>query len=125
VQALYGKQCLVHWEDFGPTNARLLLEKYRKSGPTFNDDIQSTAAVVLACVLGAVIRASVPPLVQQKFVFAGAGQASLGSAALLVSALVDEVCSPLLSISRNRCLRAYRFPLHFLVAVVRRISVSQ
>jgi malic enzyme len=91
VQGLYGKQCLVHWEDFGPTNAKFLLEKYRRSGPTFNDDIQSTAAVVLACVLGAARRASVPPLAQQKFVFAGAGQASLGSAALLVSALVDEV----------------------------------
>ena len=93
VQAVYGKQCLIHWEDFGPTNARVLLEKYRTQGPTFNDDIQSTAAVVLACVLGAARRASVPPLRQQVFVFAGAGQASLGSAALLVSALVDEVRS--------------------------------
>lgn len=92
MQALYGKQCLVHWEDFGPANAQFLLDKYRKVGPTFNDDIQSTAAVVLACVLGAARRASVPPLTQQTFVFAGAGQASLGSAALLVSALVDEVC---------------------------------
>jgi malic enzyme len=82
---------LIHWEDFGLANAKRFLERYRTRGPTFNDDIQSTAAVTLACILGATRRASVPRLASQVFVIAGAGQASLGIADLLVTALVDAV----------------------------------
>lgn len=93
MQAVHGKDVLVHWEDFGSRNAAALLERYRGRGPTFNDDIQSTAAVTLACVLGACRRDTVPPLADQVFVFAGAGQAALGTAALLTTALMDEVRS--------------------------------
>eukprot|EP00892_Ulva_mutabilis_P010593 jgi/Ulvmu1/7906/UM004_0138.1 len=89
-QAVHGKDVLVHWEDFGSSNAATLLQRYRSRGPTFNDDIQSTAAVALACVLGACRRGSVPPLAEQVFMFAGAGQAALGIAAMLTTALVDE-----------------------------------
>jgi malic enzyme len=42
--------------------------------PTFNDDIQCTAAVVLAAVLGGCRVPGVPPLAQQTFLFFGAGQ---------------------------------------------------
>lgn len=90
---MHGKDVLIHWEDFGSRNAAALLQRYRGLGPTFNDDIQSTAAVTLACVLGACRRAAVPQLADQVFLFAGAGQAALGIARLLTTALADEVRS--------------------------------
>ena len=57
---------------------------------TFNDDIQSTAAAVVGAVYGALRLQGVPPLSQQLFLFFGAGQANIGTARLLVSALADE-----------------------------------
>lgn len=55
---------------------------------TFNDDIESTAAAVLAAILGAAHLEGVPALEQQTFVLVGAGQANIGSARLLTKALV-------------------------------------
>ena len=57
---------------------------------TFNDDIESTAAAVLAAVLGAVQLKGVPPLSKQVFLMLGAGQANIGSARLLTGALQAE-----------------------------------
>ena len=45
---------LLHWEDFGPANARRILDRYRDHVLTFNDDIQGTGAVNLAAVLSGV-----------------------------------------------------------------------
>lgn len=56
----------------------------------FNDDIESTAAAVVAAVYGAARLPDVPPLAEQHFVFVGAGQANIGSARLLCRALQDE-----------------------------------
>ena len=45
---------LLHWEDFGAANARRILERYADHCCTFNDDMQGTAAVVLAAAFSAV-----------------------------------------------------------------------
>ena len=42
--------------------------------PTFNDDIEMTAVVMLAALLGAARVPGVPPLQQKTFLFFGAGQ---------------------------------------------------
>ena len=57
---------------------------------TFSDDIQATAAVTLAALLGAQRLPGVPRLRQQAFLFYGAGQASIGAARLLLEALQQE-----------------------------------
>ncbi|MEZ5089617.1 MAG: hypothetical protein R2719_07740 [Micropruina sp.] len=51
---------MLHWEDFGAGNAHRILERYSDRICTFNDDIQGTAAVVLAAVLAAVRLTGVP-----------------------------------------------------------------
>ena len=58
--------------------------------PTFSDDIQATAAVTLAALLGAQRLPGVPPLREQAFLFYGAGQANIGAAQLIAEALVQE-----------------------------------
>ena len=44
---------MLHWEDFGASNARRVLNRYADEVCTFNDDMQGTAAVVLAAALSA------------------------------------------------------------------------
>lgn len=91
LQARYGRSILIHWEDFASRNSYRLLQKFRSEGvTTFNDDIESTAAAVVAAVMGAVRLDGVPPLSDQHFVFVGAGQAVIGSARLLSTALQEE-----------------------------------
>ena len=77
--------CL-HWEDFATPHARPILDRYRDQLLTYNDDIQSTAAVALGAVLGAV-NVSGTPLKAQQIVMLGAGSAGIGVADLLRAAM--------------------------------------
>jgi malate dehydrogenase (oxaloacetate-decarboxylating) len=80
---------LLQWEDFAGSNAARLLKKYRDRLCTFNDDIQGTAAVVLATLLAAV-KAAGTTLREQKIAIVGFGSAGIGIANLLVEALQDQ-----------------------------------
>src|SRR5262249_5671489 len=73
--------CL-HWEDFATPHARPILDRYRDQLLTYNDDIQSTAAVALGAALGAV-KVAGTPIKEQQVVMLGAGSAGIGVADLL------------------------------------------
>lgn len=84
---------MLHWEDFGTSNARRILNKYYDQVCTFNDDMQGTAAVVLAAIFSAV-RAAGSRLRDQTIVIHGAGTAGLGIADMLRDQMIREGLSP-------------------------------
>jgi malate dehydrogenase (oxaloacetate-decarboxylating)(NADP+) len=85
VQQLYPK-CCIQWEDFANINAVPILERYRNEVCTFNDDIQGTAGVALAGILGA-LRITKQKITDQRFLFLGAGSAGTGIAELISQAM--------------------------------------
>ncbi|HED13145.1 MAG TPA: NAD-dependent malic enzyme [Gammaproteobacteria bacterium] len=85
VQEVY-PDALIQWEDFLSPNAYYLLGKYRNKVLSFNDDIQGTAAVVLAGVYAA-CRVLGQDLPQMRILFLGAGSAATGIGDLIQEAL--------------------------------------
>lgn len=72
-------KAILHWEDFGKTNAQNNLHRYQKSLCSFNDDIQGTGAVALAAIISALNRLETT-LSQQQIIIFGAGSAGTGIA---------------------------------------------
>ncbi|XP_022897061.1 NAD-dependent malic enzyme 59 kDa isoform, mitochondrial isoform X2 [Olea europaea var. sylvestris] len=88
-------KAIVQFEDFQMKWAFETLERYRKRFCMFNDDIQGTAGVALAGLLGTV-RAQGQPLTDfanQKIVVVGAGSAGLGVLKMALQA-VSRMAGP-------------------------------
>jgi malate dehydrogenase (oxaloacetate-decarboxylating) len=83
---------LLHFEDFGPGNARRILVTYGGQYRIFNDDMQGTGAITLAATLAAVKVTGVPMREQKLLVF-GAGTAGVGIADQLHDAMVRDGAS--------------------------------
>ena len=82
-------EAVLQWEDFLKANAITQLARFRDRLCTFNDDIQGTAATVIAGVYAA-LRLTRQSMPDQRIVIAGAGASAQGIAALFVAAMRDE-----------------------------------
>ena len=80
--------CVIGWEDFKQANALRILDRYRERAPSFNDDIQGTAAVVVAGVLAG-LRGLAATFAETRVVLVGAGAAGIGIARLLRLAMLE------------------------------------
>jgi malate dehydrogenase (oxaloacetate-decarboxylating) len=80
---------LLQWEDFAKPHARPILDRYRDSLCTFNDDIQGTAAVTLGAVYKA-MKITKKKFSDQQVVILGAGSAGTGIAEYIQEAMVTE-----------------------------------
>ena len=83
----------LHWEDFGRSNAANILDKYKGSIPTFNDDIQGTGIVVLGGIFGA-LDITGEKLTDQVYLCYGGGSAGAGIAARVHAEMVAEGLDP-------------------------------
>ncbi len=79
---------LIQFEDFLTPNAYALLNRYRDRVLCFNDDIQGTAAVILAGVLASG-RITGNDITDLRIMFLGAGSAATGIAELLQAAFIQ------------------------------------
>ncbi len=79
-------RAVIQWEDFANKHSFDLLARYQKRVPSFNDDIQGTAAVTLGGIFAA-LRLTGQTIGDQRVLFLGAGSACMGIARLTRAAM--------------------------------------
>jgi malic enzyme len=80
---------LLQWEDFSNKTSFDNLSTYRETLPSFNDDIQGTAAMVVAGLMAATKHIG-NKISDQRIVIVGAGSAGVGIRDQIATAMVDE-----------------------------------
>ncbi len=88
VQEVY-PDALLQWEDFSNRTSFENLSTYRHTLPSFNDDIQGTAAMVVAGLMAATRHVG-SKISDQRIVIVGAGSAGVGIRDQVATAMVDE-----------------------------------
>ncbi len=80
-------KALLHFEDFGPSNARRILVDNAQKHRIFNDDMQGTGAIVMAAVISG-MKVTKQTFADQRLLVYGAGTAGTGMADQIHAAMV-------------------------------------
>ena len=88
IKKLYPRAYL-HFEDFGLTNARRILDRYRPKIACFNDDVQGTGCITLAAIMSGLHVAGLK-LEDMRLVVFGSGTAGIGIADQVRDAIAAE-----------------------------------
>ena len=91
--------CCIHFEDWKGTDAIRLLKRYKDKICCYNDDIQGTAGVAVAGLVGA-MNISGGKLSEQRVLMFGAGSAGIGIANMITVAMQAEGLSKKDALSR-------------------------
>ena len=83
----------LHFEDFGLTNARKILDRYSSQLACFNDDIQGTGCITLAAIMAG-LHVSGLSLNDMRLVIFGSGTAGMGIADQVRDAIATETGKP-------------------------------
>ena len=79
----------LHFEDFGLTNARRILDRYRSKIACFNDDVQGTGCITLAGIMSG-LHVSGVKFTDMRMVIFGSGSAGIGIADQVRDAIAAE-----------------------------------
>ena len=86
-------KAMLHWEDFGSSTCRRVLDRHRDTVASFNDDMQGTGAITMSGLFNAVsVAGSTWP--EQKIVIAGGGTAGCGIADQIRDQLIRDGLTP-------------------------------
>jgi malate dehydrogenase (oxaloacetate-decarboxylating) len=88
VSELFPK-ALLHFEDFGPSNARRILVENASKYRIFNDDMQGTGAIVMSAVISG-LKVTKQAFRDQRLVVFGAGTAGTGMADQICAAMIRD-----------------------------------
>ncbi|MGW1106592.1 NAD-dependent malic enzyme [Streptomyces sp. NPDC002540] len=83
----------LHFEDFGPSNARRILVENADKYRIFNDDMQGTGAIVMASAFSA-LKVTGERWTEQRLVVFGAGTAGTGMADQIHAAMLRDGATP-------------------------------
>ena len=90
---------VLHWEDFGSTNCRRILDRYRDTCATFNDDMQGTGAIAMSGLFNA-LKVADTLWRDQRVVLLGGGTAGCGIADQIRDQMVRDGLTAEEAISR-------------------------
>jgi len=79
---------VIQWEDFRKDNALTILNRYKETVPSFNDDIQGTGAVAYACIHAA-CKITASDIKDSRVLIYGAGAAGYGIAKMILNGLEE------------------------------------
>lgn len=100
IKRRFGQRTLFFFEEFSNRNAKRMLDRYTRNSVALVDDLQCIATTVLAALISALSQTQ-GSLLDQRFLFAGAGETGTYAADLLASYIAQRHGIPLPQARRN------------------------